>query len=86
MSVETRIIEMLVERGRLKPDDVRRAEALRASPDDAPLLPLLERLGVLSEQDHARTAAEVMALPWVDVADALESPPEELVDAAWVSP
>ena len=77
---------MLVERGRLKPDDVRRAEALRASADDAPLLPLLERLGVLSEQDHARTAAEVMALPWVDVADAPESPPEELVDAAWVSP
>lgn len=86
MSLETRIIEVLVERGRLKPDDVRRAEALRSSADDTPLLPLLERLGVLSEQDHAKAASEVMVLPLVDVAEAPEAPPEELVDAALVSP
>ena len=86
VSHESRIIETLVERGRLKADDIRRAEGLRASADATPLLPLLERLGVLSEQDHARVAAEVMGLSMVDPADAAESPPDALAEGAPVSP
>lgn len=50
------------------------------------MLPLLERLGVLSEQDHARVAAEVMGLPLIDPGEAAESPPEILGELAAVSP
>ena len=82
MSHETRIIDSLLERGRLKPDDIRRAESLRGEADAVPLLPLLERLGVLAEADHARAAAEAMDLPLAEPADAPESPP----DTADVSP
>ena len=82
MSHETRIIDTLLERGRLKPDDIRRAESLRGEADAVPLLPLLERLGVLAEADHARAAAEAMDLPLAEPADAPESPP----DTADVSP
>ena len=82
MSHETRIIDTLLERGRLKPDDIRRAESLRGDTDAVPLLPLLERLGVLAEADHARAAAEAMDLPLAEAADAPESPP----DTADVSP
>ena len=57
MSHETRIIESLVARGRLKTDDIRRAEGLRQTPDVTPMLPLLERLGVLSEQERALVTA-----------------------------
>ncbi|RMH87877.1 type II secretion system protein GspE [Lysobacter pythonis] len=86
MSHETRIIEELLTRGRLKPEDLRRAEALRNTPEAVPLLPLLERLGVLSEQDHARAAAEAMGLPLVDPAEAPEALPEALAEVAQVSP
>ncbi|AXA85117.1 type II secretion system protein GspE [Lysobacter oculi] len=82
MSHETRIIDTLLERGRLKPDDIRRAESLRGDTDAVPLLPLLERLGVLAEADHARAAAEAMDLPLAEAADAPEAPP----DTADVSP
>lgn len=86
MSHEAGIIDRLLEQGRLKPDDLRRAEALRSTPDAAPLLSLLERLGVLSEQDHARAAAEVMGLPLADTSDAPDVSPDEVVAAGLVSP
>ena len=82
MNDEARIVEALLAAGRLKPDDIRRAESLRGEADAVPLLPLLERLGVLAEADHARAAAEAMDLPLAEAADAPEAPP----DTADVSP
>lgn len=84
---EAQVLNLLVERGQLKPDDLRRAEALKGAADATPMLSLLERLGVLSEQDHARAAADAMALPLVDPSAAPEAPPDcDVVGNGLVSP
>ncbi|GAA5070738.1 type II secretion system ATPase GspE [Lysobacter panacisoli] len=73
--VEERIVDALLARGRLKDADLARARRLQEETGGS-LLALLARLGLVSERDHAETAAEVLGLPLVGVKDAPELPPE----------
>ncbi|GAB3729726.1 type II secretion system ATPase GspE [Luteimonas pelagia] len=72
---ESRIVEALLERGRLKAPDLARARRLQEETGGS-LLTLLGRLGLVSERDHAETVADVLDLPLVSTKDVPELPPE----------
>jgi general secretion pathway protein E len=73
---ETRACALLVERGRLKPDDLARAERLLAEAPETRLTPLLARLGLVSERDLAEAWAETLRLPLLAPGDVPDAPPE----------
>ncbi|HET7930516.1 MAG TPA: type II secretion system ATPase GspE [Rhodanobacteraceae bacterium] len=73
---EARVCALLVERGRLKPDDVTRAERLLAEAPETRLTALLVRLGLVSERDLAEAWSETLQLPLLSAKDAPEAPPE----------
>ena len=75
--VEDRIVQVLVEKGRLKEADLGRARRLQAETGGG-LLTLLSRLGLVSERDHAETVAEVTGLPLVSAQDAPDLPPDDV--------
>ena len=75
--VEDRIVQVLVDKGRLKEADLGRARRLQAETGGS-LLALLSRLGLVSERDHAETVAEVTGLPLVSAQDAPDLPPEDV--------
>lgn len=72
---DERIVAALTAKGRLKDADLARARRLQEEAGGS-LLSLLTRLGLVSERDHAATAAEVLDLPLVNAKDAPELPPE----------
>jgi general secretion pathway protein E len=72
---DDRIVAALVERGRLKDADLARARRLQEETGGS-LLGLLSRLGLVSERDHAETAAAVLGVPLVSAKDAPELPPD----------
>lgn len=72
---DERIVAALTAKGRLKDADLVRARRLQEDAGGS-LLSLLARLGLVSERDHAATAAEVLDLPLVSAKDAPELPPE----------
>jgi len=72
---DDRIVAALTAKGRLKDVDLARARRLQEEAGGS-LLALLARLGLVSERDHATTAAEVLDLPLVNAKDAPELPPE----------
>jgi general secretion pathway protein E len=74
-SADERIVAALLEKGRLKEADLTRARRLQEDAGGS-LLGLLARLGLVSERDHAETAAAVLDLPLVSVKDTPELPPE----------
>ena len=74
-SKEASVIEALLQRGRLKDADLQRAKQLQRE-SGVKLLPLLGRLGLVSERDHAEVCAEVMQLKLIDVRALPESLPE----------
>ncbi len=74
-SADERIVAALLAKSRLKETDLARARRLQEETGGS-LLSLLTRLGLVSERDHAETAAEVLGLPLVSVKDAPELPPE----------
>jgi len=76
---ESRIVAVLLEKGRLKDGDLARARPLHRESGGS-LLGLLVRLGLVSERDHAQTSAEVLGLPLLDARTVPESPPEALLD------
>jgi len=78
-TAESRIVGVLLEKGRLKDSDLARARPLHRESGDS-LLGLLVRLGLVSERDHAQTCAEVLGLPLLDAKAVPESPPEALLD------
>jgi general secretion pathway protein E len=73
--VDERIVDALLEKGRLKEADLTRARRLQEETGGS-LLTLLGRLGLVSERDHAETVAAVLDLPLVSAKDASELPPE----------
>ncbi|HHW4678921.1 MAG TPA: type II secretion system ATPase GspE [Xylella sp.] len=75
VSVEASIIEALLQRGSLKESDLYRARQLQAE-SDVGLLPLLNRLGLVSERDHAEVCAEVMGLSLIEVRQLPDTSPE----------
>ncbi|MET0889968.1 MAG: type II secretion system ATPase GspE [Stenotrophomonas maltophilia] len=78
-TAESRIVAVLLEKGRLKDGDLARARPLHRESGGS-LLGLLVRLGLVSERDHAQTIAEVLGLPLLDAKTVPESPPEALLD------
>src|SRR5690348_5853933 len=74
--VGARACALLVERGRLKQDDLARAERLLAEAPESRLTPLLSRLGLVSERDLAEAWAETLRLPLLTAKDAPDAPPE----------
>ncbi len=72
---EERMVEALLARGKLKDPDLARARRVQEETGGS-LLSLLSRLGLVSERDHAETAAEVLGLPLVSVKELPELPPE----------
>jgi len=78
-TAESRIVAVLLEKGRLKDSDLARARPLHRESGGS-LLGLLVRLGLVSERDHAQTCAEVLGLPLLDAKAVPEAPPEALLD------
>lgn len=72
---EEPIIQELLSRNRLKESDLQRARQLQAE-SGVSLLPLLGRLGLVSERDHAEICAEVLGIPIVDTRALPEAPPD----------
>ncbi|HZH44617.1 MAG TPA: type II secretion system ATPase GspE [Lysobacter sp.] len=72
---ESRIVEALLAKGRLKDADLARARRVQEEAGGS-LLGLLARLGLVSERDHAEISAAVLELPLVSVKDLPELPPE----------
>ena len=70
-----RILQALLERGRLKEPDLVRAQRVQEE-TGGDLLGLLGRLGLVSERDHAETSAEVLGLPLVSTKELPDLPPE----------
>ena len=70
-----RILQALLERGRLKEPDLVRAQRVQEEAGGE-LLGLLGRLGLVSERDHAETSAEVLGLPLVSTKELPDLPPE----------
>jgi general secretion pathway protein E len=77
VSADERIVGALLAKGRLKEADLGRARRLQEETGGG-LLSLLSRLGLVSERDHAETAAEVLELPLVSAKDAPAAPPESV--------
>ncbi|MGH8182843.1 MAG: GspE/PulE family protein, partial [Rhodanobacteraceae bacterium] len=73
---ETRVCTLLVERGRLKQEDLARAERLLLEAPETRLTALLARLGLVSERDLAEAWAETLRLPLLSAKDAPDTPPE----------
>ncbi|MDE2271903.1 MAG: type II secretion system ATPase GspE [Xanthomonadaceae bacterium] len=73
---EARVCALLVERGRLKQDDLARAERLLVEAPEARLTALLARLGLVSERDLAEAWSEMLHLPLLALKDAPNTPPE----------
>ncbi|GHH60013.1 type II secretion system ATPase GspE [[Pseudomonas] boreopolis] len=82
---ESRVIERLLERRKLKEGDLARARQLQAE-SDLGLLALLGRLGLVSERDHAEACAEVLDLPLLDARQLPDTPPESLPEIQALSP
>ncbi|MEP6940069.1 MAG: type II secretion system protein GspE, partial [Rudaea sp.] len=75
-SLDERICAHLVARGRLKEADLARARRLHEeSNEDALLLPLLTRLGLVSEREMGDALSEVMGLPLITAKEFPEAPP-----------
>ncbi|MGB8634179.1 MAG: type II secretion system ATPase GspE [Rhodanobacteraceae bacterium] len=78
-SVDERICQFLVERGRLKENDLVRARRVRQeSPEDGSLSALLARLGLVSERVMAESTAELLDLPLKAVGDLPDAPPADV--------
>jgi general secretion pathway protein E len=73
-SADERVVAALLDKGRLKDADLVRARRLQEETGGS-LLTLLARLGLVSERDHAETAAAVLDLPVACAKDAPELPP-----------
>ncbi|MFT4247774.1 MAG: type II secretion system ATPase GspE [Pseudomonas sp.] len=84
-SAETRVVEHLLERRKLKDGDLARARQVQAE-SELGLLALLGRLGLVSERDHAEACAEVLALPLLDARQLPDAPPESLPEIQALSP
>jgi general secretion pathway protein E len=62
-SREAAVCALLVERGRLKDNDLARARRLHEESPDGTLTALLARLGLVSERDLAEAWAELLDAP-----------------------
>jgi general secretion pathway protein E len=75
-AAEARVCALLVQRGRVKDEDLARAERLLSEAPETRLTALLARLGLVSERDLAEAWAETLQLPLLSAKDAPDAPPE----------
>lgn len=68
---------LLVERGKLSQNELRRAQRLTAQSEQEKLPALLLKLGMVAERDVTEVLAEVTGLPMVEKADYPDLPPLE---------
>jgi general secretion pathway protein E len=73
--LDERICEHLVARGRLKEADLARARRLHEESGEGNMVPLLTRLGLVSEREMADALSEVMGLPLITAKEFPETPP-----------
>src|SRR4051794_2614919 len=78
-SLDERICEYLVDRGRLKEADLARARRLHEESGEGNLVPLLTRLGLVSEREMADALSEVLKLPLLTAKEFPEAPPASVV-------
>jgi len=74
-ALDERICEHLVARGRLKEADLVRARRLQQENGEGHLVPLLTRLGLVSEREMGDALSEVFELPLLSIKDCPEAPP-----------
>ena len=74
---DERVVQSLLQRGKLKDADLARARRLQEQ-DGGDLLLLLGRLGLVSERDHAEACAAEFDLPLRSAKDVPELPPEDV--------
>ena len=74
-SLDERICAYLVARGRLKENDLIRARRLLEENGEGNLVPLLTRLGLVSEREMGDALSEVMGIPLVTAKEFPEAPP-----------
>ena len=75
-SLDDRICQFLVARGRLKETDLARGRRLHEEdPASGSLVSLLTRLGLVSEREMAEAVSELLELPLLGARDFPESPP-----------
>ncbi len=72
---EARIVQVLIDRARLKDADLQRARRVHAENSEGSLLALLTRLGLAGEREVAEASGEVLQLPLVSAKDCPEVPP-----------
>ena len=77
-SLDERICAYLVGRGRLKENDLSRARRLLEENGEGTLVPLLTRLGLVSEREMGDALSEVMGLPLVTAKEFPETPPQNV--------
>jgi general secretion pathway protein E len=73
--LDERLCDFLVEHGRLKETDLVRARRLHDENAEGNLIPLLTRLGLVSERDMGEALAELLHLPLLSVKECPEAPP-----------
>ena len=74
-AVEDEVCVYLIESGRLKKSDLKRAEAFRDQ-NGGDLITLLVRLGLVSERDVAEAESSLLDLPLISTADLPEEAPD----------
>ncbi len=74
-SLEDRICQNLLERGRLRDPDLRRARRLHEESPGGDFISLLTRLGLVSEKDAAEALSDVLHLPLLSAKDCPDAPP-----------
>ncbi|MFT3790131.1 MAG: type II secretion system ATPase GspE [Rudaea sp.] len=77
-SLDERICAYLVGRGRLKENDLARARRLLEENGEGNLVPLLTRLGLVSEREMGDALSEVMGLPLVTAKEFPDAPPQNV--------
>jgi general secretion pathway protein E len=75
---ESAVCALLVERGRLKDNDLARARRLHEEAPEGTLTALLARLGLVSERDLAEAWSERLHAPLLAARDAPDMPPADL--------
>jgi len=74
-SLDERICAYLVARGRLKEADLARARRLHEESGEGNLVPLLTRLGLVSEREMGDALSEVLDLPLLTAKEFPDAPP-----------
>jgi general secretion pathway protein E len=74
-SLDERICQYLLARGRLKREDLVRARRLHEETPDGSLVALMTRLGLVSERDAAEALSDVLRLPLLTAKECPDAPP-----------